>query len=105
LNPRGRSDHPFETWTHANGKFWPTDFLAQDIPYARVFVYGYNSSITHPQTMSTASIKDHANTLLNLLDMERTPQMVRQSSAKQYYTQHLIRISGYNSTKGDLYWT
>ncbi|KAJ6034066.1 hypothetical protein N7499_010222 [Penicillium canescens] len=25
--------------------------------------------------MSTASIKDHANTLLNLLDMERTPQM------------------------------
>ncbi|OQD89520.1 hypothetical protein PENANT_c002G03865 [Penicillium antarcticum] len=75
LNPRGRSDHPFETWTHANGKFWPKDFLAQDIPYARVFVYGYNSSITHPQTMSTASIKDHANTLLNLLDMERTPQM------------------------------
>lgn len=26
--------------------------------------------------MSTASIKDHANTLLNLLDMERSPQFV-----------------------------
>ncbi|KAF4770142.1 hypothetical protein HAV15_012043 [Penicillium sp. str.  len=73
LNPSGRNDHPFQTWTHSNGKFWPTDFLAEDIPYARVFVYGYNSNITHPQTMSTASIKDHANTLLNLLDMERGP--------------------------------
>ncbi|KAJ5965257.1 hypothetical protein N7481_011971 [Penicillium waksmanii] len=56
LNPRGRNDHPFETWTHAN------EFLAEDIPYARVFVYGYKSNITHPRTMSTASIKDHANT-------------------------------------------
>ncbi|KAJ5692770.1 Tetratricopeptide-like helical [Penicillium macrosclerotiorum] len=75
LNPRGRNDHPFETWTHANGKFWPRDFLAEDLPYSRVFVYGYNSNITNPQTMSTASIKDHANTLLNLLDMERGPQL------------------------------
>ncbi|CAI7659486.1 unnamed protein product [Penicillium glandicola] len=75
LNPSGRNDHPFQTWTHSNGKFWPRDFLAEDIPYARVFVYGYNSNITHSQTMSTASIKDHANTLLNLLDMERSPQM------------------------------
>ncbi|KAK4861847.1 hypothetical protein LT330_003882 [Penicillium expansum] len=75
LNPSGRNDHPIQTWTHSNGKFWPRDFLAEDIPYARVFVYGYNSNITHPQTMSTASIKDHANTLLNLLDMERGPQM------------------------------
>ncbi|KAJ5887046.1 uncharacterized protein N7473_009720 [Penicillium subrubescens] len=71
LNARGRNDHPFKTWTHDNGKFWPRDFLAEDIPYSRVFVYGYNANITNPQTMSTASIKDHANTLLNLLDMER----------------------------------
>ncbi|KAI3286162.1 hypothetical protein DTO003C3_7026 [Penicillium roqueforti] len=42
LNPSGRNDHPFQTWTHSNGKFWPRDFLAEDIPYARVFVYGYN---------------------------------------------------------------
>jgi hypothetical protein len=78
LNPSGRNDHPFQTWTHSNGKFWPKDFLAEDMPCARVFVYGYNSNITNAQTMSTSSIKDHANTLLNLLDMERGPQMVRQ---------------------------
>ncbi|PKY00736.1 lipa and NB-ARC domain protein [Aspergillus campestris IBT 28561] len=75
LNPRGRNDHPFETWTHPNGTFWPRDFLPLDVPQARVFVYGYNSNITNPQSMSTASVKDHANTLLNLLDMERSPQM------------------------------
>ncbi|RAL08889.1 LipA and NB-ARC domain protein [Aspergillus homomorphus CBS 101889] len=75
LNPRGRSDHPFETWTHQNGTFWPRDFLPQDIPQARIFVYGYNSNITNPQSMSTASVKDHANTLLNLLDLERNPQI------------------------------
>ncbi|KAJ5623510.1 hypothetical protein N7490_012115, partial [Penicillium lividum] len=75
LNPLGRNDHPFQTWTHANGKFWPKDFLAEDMPFARVFVYGYNSSVTNAQTMSTASIKDHANTLLNLLDMERDPSI------------------------------
>ncbi|KAJ5135003.1 uncharacterized protein N7515_004281 [Penicillium bovifimosum] len=75
LNPSGRNDHPFQTWTHSNGKFWPKDFLAEDMPYARVFVYGYNSNITNAQTMSTSSIKDHANTLLNLLDMERGPQL------------------------------
>jgi hypothetical protein len=39
-------------------------------------VYGYNANITNPQTMSTASIKDHANTLLNLLDMECGVQFV-----------------------------
>ncbi|PYH98097.1 lipa and NB-ARC domain protein [Aspergillus ellipticus CBS 707.79] len=75
LNPRGRSDHPFETWTHANGTFWPRDYLPHDVPQARIFVYGYNSNITNPQSMSTASVRDHANTLLNLLDLERSPQL------------------------------
>ncbi|KAE8138634.1 lipa and NB-ARC domain protein [Aspergillus pseudotamarii] len=75
LNPRGRVDHAFETWTHQNGTFWPRDYLPQDIPQARVFVYGYNSYVTNPQVMSNASVKDHANTLLNLLDLERSPQV------------------------------
>ncbi|KAE8381533.1 lipa and NB-ARC domain protein [Aspergillus bertholletiae] len=75
LNPRGRVDHAFETWRHQNGTFWPRDYLPQDIPQARVFVYGYNSYVTNPQVMSNASVKDHANTLLNLLDLERSPQM------------------------------
>ncbi|EAW09990.1 LipA and NB-ARC domain protein [Aspergillus clavatus NRRL 1] len=75
LNPRGRNDHPFDTWRHQNGTFWPRDLLPEDIPHSRVFVYGYNSNVTNAQVMSTASVKDHANTLLNLLDMERDPQI------------------------------
>ncbi|KAL4865491.1 hypothetical protein BDV12DRAFT_174619 [Aspergillus spectabilis] len=75
LNPRARSDHPFQTWTHENGTFWPRDYLPRDIPNTRVFVYGYNSTVTDSRTMSTASIKDHADTLLNLLDIERQEQM------------------------------
>ncbi|KAB8231200.1 lipa and NB-ARC domain protein [Aspergillus alliaceus] len=75
LNPRGRVDHAFHTWTHENGTFWPRDYLPQDIPQARVFIYGYNSNVTNPQSMSNASVKDHANTLLNLLDLERSPQV------------------------------
>ncbi|KAL4807865.1 hypothetical protein BDV18DRAFT_136296 [Aspergillus unguis] len=75
LNPHARNDHPFRTWTHENGTFWPRDYLPRDIPNTRVFVYGYNSTVTDARTMSTASIKDHADTLLNLLDMERNEQM------------------------------
>ncbi|KAL2865726.1 LipA and NB-ARC domain protein [Aspergillus lucknowensis] len=75
LNPRARNEHAFETWTHENRTCWPRDYLPQDIPNSRVFIYGYNSTVTDARTMSTASIKDHANTLLNLLDMERSEQM------------------------------
>ncbi|KAL4913296.1 hypothetical protein BDW62DRAFT_192757 [Aspergillus aurantiobrunneus] len=75
LNPHARNDHPFQTWTHENGTFWPRDYLPRDIPDTRVFIYGYNSTVTDARTMSTASIKDHADTLLNLLDMERKEQM------------------------------
>ncbi|KAL2810098.1 hypothetical protein BJX63DRAFT_403191 [Aspergillus granulosus] len=75
LNPRAQCDHAFNTWTHENGTCWPQDYLPQDIPNSRVFIYGYNSTVTDARTMSTASIKDHANTLLNLLDMERNAQL------------------------------
>lgn len=76
LNSLGRNRHPYHTWTHANGIFWPTDFLAEDLPSARIFVYGYNASVANAEQMSTARIKDHADTLLNLLDLERGPQQV-----------------------------
>ncbi|KAL4991237.1 hypothetical protein BDW68DRAFT_152995 [Aspergillus falconensis] len=74
LNPRARNDHPFQTWTHENGTFWPRDLLPRDINHSRIFIYGYNSTVTDARTMSTASIKDHADTLLNLVDLERKEQ-------------------------------
>jgi hypothetical protein len=82
LNPHSRNQYPYEAWTHENGVFWPT-FLAEDIPYTRILVYGYNSNISNPQVMSTASVRDHADTLLNLLDMERGPSQVAMASLSQ----------------------
>lgn len=76
LNPRGSSKHPYETWTHQNGSFWPTDFLAEDLPFARIFIYGYNSDVSQPEYMSVGRIKNHADTLLNLLDLERGSSQV-----------------------------
>ncbi|KAL3417461.1 NB-ARC domain-containing protein [Phlyctema vagabunda] len=86
LNPKGRKQHPFETWTHENGVFWPTAFLGEDFPSARILVYGYNSSVTNPEFMSTARIKDHAENLLNLLALERQGQ----SSAKIVFVGHSL---------------
>jgi hypothetical protein len=80
LNAHSRNQYPYEAWTHDNGAFWPTFFLAEDIPCARIFVYGYNSNISNPQVMSTASVRDHADTMLNLLDMERDPLQVAMTS-------------------------
>jgi hypothetical protein len=71
LNPFGRARHPFETWEHENKTFWPRDFLGQDIPSARIFVYGYNSNVDGGELASEARITDHANNLLDLLDAER----------------------------------
>ncbi|KAI9889175.1 MAG: hypothetical protein M1814_005766 [Vezdaea aestivalis] len=54
------ADNPhlaWETWTE-DGVFWPKDFLTEDIPEARIFLYGYNSNVN--SEVSEARIKDHA---------------------------------------------
>ncbi len=88
LNSFSRDRHPYETWTHDNGVFWPTIFLAEDNPFARIFVYGYNSTVASAEHMSTARIRDHADTLLNLLDLRRSRQLVfpdRSTKLDQWY--------------------
>jgi hypothetical protein len=37
LNPRGRRDHAYETWTYtAGGAPWPYELLPQNFPNARI---------------------------------------------------------------------
>jgi pimeloyl-ACP methyl ester carboxylesterase len=69
LNPLGRPNHAYETWTHENGLFWPTDLLGRDLPHARIWVYGYNSQVAYQA--EEARIKDHANVLLDRLQRQR----------------------------------
>ncbi|KAI9799656.1 MAG: hypothetical protein M1833_003972 [Piccolia ochrophora] len=75
LNPFGNRTHAWDTWRHADGPFWPTDFLPDDIPHARVMLYGYNSNVAFD--VSEARIKHHAEELLNRLDDKREESTCR----------------------------
>ncbi|KAI9886848.1 MAG: hypothetical protein M1823_001347 [Watsoniomyces obsoletus] len=69
LNPFGNRTHAWDTWRHTDGAFWPTDFLPDDLPRARVLLYGYNSNVAFD--VSEARIKHHAEELLTRLEDER----------------------------------
>lgn len=69
LNPFSNINHAYDTWTHSNGTFWPYQFLPQEIPEARIWVYGYNSNVA--KEVSEARIKDHADVLLDRLQRKR----------------------------------
>ncbi|KAI9855703.1 MAG: hypothetical protein M1813_009665 [Trichoglossum hirsutum] len=57
------------TWTDDNGKLWLRDFLARDIPAARVMSYGYNSTTVFSKAIT--DINDEAAMLLARLDGKR----------------------------------
>ena len=59
---------PFRTWT-ANDRMWLKDFLPTQLPSARIFTYGYNSTVAFSK--SVAGIEDFARNLLTRLELER----------------------------------
>jgi hypothetical protein len=74
LNPEGSADHAYKTWTHSNGTFWPKT-LPQEMPWARIMIFGYNSSVAF--NASTGTIRTHAASLLDRLDSARQDQVSR----------------------------
>ena len=60
----------YKTWTHNNGKLWLRDFLPEDLPGARVFTYGYNSTFVFSRETST--LREYARALLEDIRSERT---------------------------------
>jgi hypothetical protein len=66
----GLSGHRMKTWTADNGRFWLKEFLLSELPYARIFTFGYNSELTFSK--SAATIDDFAIGLLDELDNFRT---------------------------------
>ena len=60
---------PFETWKHENGKIWLKDFLAKDLPFARIMTFGYDSAVAFSK--GVGNIEDNARSLLNQLSAER----------------------------------
>ncbi|KAJ4419210.1 hypothetical protein N0V82_005117 [Gnomoniopsis sp. IMI 355080] len=64
----GLNGNPLKTWTDGD-KLWLADFLPQDIPFARVFTYGYNSGLAF--TGSSSRVEDYARTHLQRLIAKR----------------------------------
>ncbi|KAF4434806.1 hypothetical protein F53441_13645 [Fusarium austroafricanum] len=64
----GLNGKAFKTWTQ-DGKLWLADFLPLNIPYARIFTFGYDSRIAF--TGSASRVDDHARNLLERLMAKR----------------------------------
>ena len=62
-----------ETWTK-DGVLWPRDLLPKDIPNSRVFLFGYDSGITHrdQSTVTKTEIHSDAEDLCAKLAAERS---------------------------------
>ena len=66
----GLGGSAYKTWTDGKS-LWLRDFLPRSVPEARVFTFGYNSSIAFGGTASR--IDDFATTLLERLLQKRKP--------------------------------
>jgi len=70
LNPLGSVNHALATWTASStGALWLKDFLPQQIPNARIFLYSYNASASFGA--SQAGIDGEAEQLLNNFGLDR----------------------------------
>jgi hypothetical protein len=65
----GLQGHAYKTWQHENGSLWLRDFLPADVPFARIFTFGYESTVAFSN--SVAKLEDKALDLLNQLSVER----------------------------------
>lgn len=72
LNPFGNPRHAETTWTAANKKLWLRDFLPQKLAYARILLFGYNSSTAFGT--STGGLIEQANSLMDRLKNIRQVQ-------------------------------
>ena len=61
-----------KTWTHSKSEeFWP-DFLAKDIPNARIMSYSYDTKLLSVgRSLSTSKFVDHARTFIEILATDR----------------------------------
>ncbi|KAL2829596.1 hypothetical protein BJY01DRAFT_254948 [Aspergillus pseudoustus] len=68
LNPKNKERHAERTW-ELDGKLWLRDFLPHQLPQARIFLFGYNSSVSIRS--SSAGVREQAQNLLSRLLLER----------------------------------
>ena len=66
----GLQGDAFKTWEHDNGSIWIRDFLPNDIPFARIMTFGYESTVAFSK--SVATLEDKALDLLNRVATKRS---------------------------------
>jgi hypothetical protein len=67
----GLNGHPDTSWTAANGTNWLRDLLPSEFPHARILTYGYDAYTRDRAQLTAESIRDHAETLISSLALER----------------------------------
>jgi len=64
-----------QTWTRDN-VFWPAQLLPKEVPDARIFVFGYDSSIVKVKhgTVAKTEVRSNADDLCSKLAAERSKE-------------------------------
>lgn len=65
----GLAGRPFGSWQCDDGSMWLRDYLPNDVPNARVFIYGYKSTLVKFKTHST--ITTYSDDFLDRLERIR----------------------------------
>ncbi|KAI0100891.1 Alpha/Beta hydrolase protein [Nemania sp. FL0031] len=65
----GLNGHYMDTWKEKSGVMWLRDLLPEKLPNARIMTFKYDASVT---SMSTSSVRDIANNLMQSLFDKRT---------------------------------
>jgi hypothetical protein len=68
LTPKNKERHAERTW-ELDGKLWLRDFLPKHLPQGRIYLFGYNSSVSIRS--STAGVREQAQNLRSRLLLER----------------------------------
>ncbi len=70
----GLTGNAYKTWAEqGSSKYWPKDFLPNDLPDARIIAFGYDADVTRPffGAVSQNNLRDHSLALLGDLSRLR----------------------------------
>ncbi|KAL4734365.1 hypothetical protein BDV11DRAFT_56407 [Aspergillus similis] len=89
LNPKNKERHAERTW-ELNGKIWLRDFLPNQLPQARIMLFGYNSNVSIQS--SSAGVREQAQNLLSRLWLERQVRILTFPGRTESHAPRAVRL-------------